>query len=560
MKILLIYPYCFEDRLEAEDVRVPPIGVVYVGALLKAHHFDVEIVNWHNMKPHQPDIQAALAQKRPDVIGFSVLHANRWGAIDIARTAKAMNPDVRIVFGGIGATFLWAHFLTHFREVDFCVLGEGEYPFLNLINALSKRDDAAIERVRGIAYRKGTQVMRTQAADRVRDIDALPNPAEYFTYQHVASSRGCPNNCTFCGSPRFWGRKVTFHSPSYFVDQLQLLNQKGVCFFYVSDDTFTLNKNRVIHICQEILHRGLMISWAAISRVNLVDEEILLWMRRAGCTQISYGVESGSNQIRGLLNKGISDQQVRQAFHWTQQSGIMARGYFIYGSPGETWDTIEESLSLIRGIKPLSAIFYILDIFPGTALYANFLKRTGLNDDIWLKQGEDIMYFETDPALSKDRILAFGQKLRSDFYRRLPEFVDSLQLLDRRELYPLHADFLSRLGMTFSHGDYATVEAIDHKDAIAGSLLQRSLDYQANHRAYLGLGTLRQQQKDFPGSVQVLEEGIARYPDSEALHLCLGISYMNLGQWEEALSVLTPFPDSEQAAYYVQECRKVIGG
>ncbi|MGM0425882.1 MAG: radical SAM protein [Thermodesulfobacteriota bacterium] len=558
MKILLIYPYCLEARLDAEDVSVPPIGIYYVGALLKAHHFDVEILNWHHARKNPEMVQTTLARKRPDVIGFSVLHANRWGAIDIARTAKALDPKVQIVFGGIGATFLWAHFLTHFTEIDFCVIGEGEYPFLNLVKALLTGDDAAVQRVQGIAFRKGNRVIRTKAPARILDIDAFPNPAIYFTYQHVISSRGCPNNCTFCGSPRFWGRKVCFHSPPYFVDQLQLLYEKGVRFFYFSDDTFTLRKNRVIRICQEILGRGMAISWAAISRVNLVDEEILLWMRKAGCTQISYGVESGSEKIRNLLNKGISDHQIRKAFHLTQQLGIMARGYFIYGSPGETWDTIEDTLRIIREIKPLSAIFYILDIFPGTALYADFLKQTGLNDDIWLKQGEDIMYFETDPALSEDVILAFGQKLRNTFYTLLPQFVESLRLMDQKDLYPLHADFLSRLGMTFSQGDYAQVNGIGHKQAIAESLYQRSLGYQENHRAYLGLGILRQQQKDFADAVQILNEAIVRYPESEELHLCLGISHMNLGQWQAALSVLTRFPNSEQAAYYIKECRKAL--
>lgn len=558
MKILLIYPHCLEARLSAEDVRVPPIGIYYVGALLKAHHYDVEILNWYDIGKKPDMVQQILAEKRPDVIAFSVLHANRWGAIDIARTAKSMDPKVKTVFGGIGATFLWAHLLGHFQEVDFCVLGEGEYPFLNLMNAFSTGDQGAIREVEGIAYRKGERVTRTRAPAPIRDIDALPNPATYFTYPHVASSRGCPNNCTFCGSPKFWGRRVRFHSPAYFVDQLEMLYRKGIRFFYVSDDTFTLKKKRVIEICKMMLSRGLAISWAAISRVNLVDEEILYWMRKAGCTQISYGVESGSEKIRNTLNKGISNQQIRDAFALTRQMGIMPRAYFIYGSPEEGWKTIGETLKMIQDIEPLSAIFYILDIFPGTALYEDFLKRTGLTDDIWLNRGEDIMYFETDPALSEEMILSFGRKLRGFFYEHLPQFVSSLRLVDRKDLYPLHADFLSRLGMTFTHGDYAQVEAIPGKSAVAEALYQRALDYSPNHRAYLGLGMMKQQQQEFAASVDVLSEGAARYPESEELHLCLGINHMNLGQWEEAIKLFSKFPYSERMAPYAGECRKAL--
>jgi len=131
----------------------------------------------------------------------------------------------------------------------------------------------------------------------------------------------------------------------------------------------------VIAICKEIIKRRLGITWTAISRVNYVDDEMMQWMKRAGCIQISYGVESGSRQIRDFLNKNITEKQIENAFAVTQKQGIMARAYFIYGSPGENTATIKASLDLIKKIKPLSAIFYILDIFPGTALYDQFLEK-----------------------------------------------------------------------------------------------------------------------------------------------------------------------------------------
>ena len=118
-------------------------------------------------------------------------------------------------------------------------------------------------------------------------------------------------------------------------------------------------------------------------------------MRKAGCIQISYGVESGSEKIRGRLNKNIDKGEIKKAFELTRKYGILARAYFIYGCPEETWDTIKETLDLIEEIEPLSIIFYILDIFPGTALYEDFIKRTDSNDDVWLERIEDILYFET---------------------------------------------------------------------------------------------------------------------------------------------------------------------
>jgi len=177
MKILLIYPYCLEARLHAEEVSVPPIGIYYVGALLKEKGYDVEILNWHNIKDTPQLICDTLAEKKPDVIGFSILHANRWGGIEIARTAKQLNPNVKVVFGGIGTTFLWKHFLNHFKEIDFAVIGEGEYTFLNLVACLEKQDDECLEDVRGIAFRKNGTAIRTKDAETIHDLDGLPNPA-----------------------------------------------------------------------------------------------------------------------------------------------------------------------------------------------------------------------------------------------------------------------------------------------------------------------------------------------------------------------------------------------
>ena len=559
MKILLIYPYFLEKRLHLEDVNVVPQGVFYIAALLKKHAYDVEILNWHHINTSRQEIISELTEKNPDVIGFSILHANRWGGIDIAQIAKQINPKVKIIFGGIGATFLWEHFLTHFPQVDFVATGEGEYSFLNLIQCLQAGETQKIERIEGLAYRKNGQVIRNQDAQPICDLDQLPIPSQYFRYEHILLTRGCAASCDFCGSPQFWGRQVRFHSADYFVEQLSQLAGQGTRFFYISDDTFTINARRVIEICQKIIQAKLDIQWAAISRVDMITADILYWMRKAGCIQISYGVESGSEKIRKLLGKHISQQQICQAFELTQQYGIMARSYFIYGCPQESWQTIEQTIELMNAIKPLSAIFYILDLFPGTALYDDYKRRDNVSDDIWLSRIEDIMYFETDPSLSKDLILAFGKKLRSTFYEKLPEYVEALDLIDQNDLYPQHADFFSRLALTFQKGDYAGIDAIAHKDRIAEKLYQRSLEYGANARAYWGLGMLYQQRKDFDTAIQILTAGTKAFPGDEQLNLCLAVSYMNLGNYQEGLSYLSKLQHLKEGIYFTAKCYQALG-
>ena len=390
------------------------------------------------------------------------------------------------------------------------------------------------------------------------ELDNLPDPARYFTFQHVVSSRGCPGKYSFCGSPKLWGRKVHFHSPDYFVTQLENLHRQGVSFFYISDDTFTLRSKRVVEICRAIIRRGLEINWAAISRVDTVSETVLKWMRMAGCIQISYGIESGSAKIRRLLNKSVGIDQVRNAFAMTQRMGIMARAYFIYGCPGETDDTIRETLALIRDIQPLSAIFYILDVFPGTALYDDFKQRTGTSDDIWMERIEDILYFQTDPALDREKILSWGKTLRREFFRHLPEFVDSIDLIEDPDLHPFHADFLSRMGMTFSHGDYAQHPDIPGPETTAEKLFRRALSYAPVHRAYLGLGILLQKRGAAAESVDLLLAATERYPESDELLTCLGISYMNLGQFLDALSCFDKLSGPEPVANHTAECHRQL--
>lgn len=556
MKILLIYPYCLEERIHEEDVRVPPIGMYNVAAALLEKGHEVALANFHDQKEKTEDIRRNIAGQKPDLVGISILNANRFGGIEIARIAKQIDPRTPVVFGGVGATFLWQLLLRHFPEIDYVVVGEGEHAFADLVRHLEKGEEKEAAALPGIACRHNTRVICNPQPSPVEDLDTLPDPSRYFTFSHLVSSRGCPGNCRFCGSPKFWNRQVRFHSPTYFVDQIERLRRKGVDFFYVSDDTFTLKPRRVIEICRRMLERGLKTSWAAISRVDRVDEEMLLWMRKAGCIQISYGVEHGSEKIRRKLGKHFTEQQIRRAFSLTTGYGIMARAYFIYGCPGETERTVDQTIGLIRKIRPLSAIFYLLALFPGTALYEDYCKHRGTGDEIWLENTEDILYFETDPKLNRQKVLSFGKRLRSTFYRELPGFARSVELVKDPELAPLHADFLSRLGLTFTHGDYAAIEEVPEKAQTAEALFQRALDYHPDHRAYLGLGILAQRRRDFAGSIRVLSEGVEHFPKSEALHTCMGIDYMNLGDFRKALDCFKPFAGSAPVDGYIEECRK----
>jgi anaerobic magnesium-protoporphyrin IX monomethyl ester cyclase len=555
--ILLVYPHCPEKRIHGEDADVMPIGLYHVAAAALHAGYETHLCDWPLTRVNEEQIRTALTTLNPDIIGFSILHANRWTGIDIARHIKRIRPTVTTVFGGVGATFLWKHFLTHFPEIDYTVSGEGERPFLALVRCLQKGERP--DSIPGLGCRVGGKPRGNAPGAFIRDLDTLPDPSRHFAYNHVVLTRGCASNCTFCGSPGIWKKRVRFHSAAYFLDQLERLYRKGIRFFYFSDDTFTLKRRLVLEICEGITARGLQISWTAISRINLVDEEILCAMRKAGCIQISYGVESGSAKLRAWFNKPLEPNLIRKAFHQTARYGILPRAYFIYGCPGENEATIAATLSLIREIRPLGAIFYILDLFPGTAIYESFKQRAGVSDDIWLERIEDIMYFETDPEMDENRVRKFGKALRDGFHAMLPEFIQKISLVDDPSLVARHADFCSRLALTFSHGDYAGVDAIPDSDGVAENLFNKALGFHPDARAYLGLAMLRQKRHRFADAMEILNQGLNRFPQDQQLRICAAITCMNQGVFERALGHLEACEPSPQVLQYRIACHRKTG-
>ena len=453
--------------------------------------------------------------------------------------------------------------LTRFPDLDAVVRGEGEYAMLELVQAVEQGRAPGVEgwgRIRGISLRgPDGAVVRTSEREPVPDLDALPNPARYFTYQHLALTRGCPGACTFCGSPRFWGRKVRSHSAAYFVEQMALLRAKGVTFFYVSDDTFTLNKGRVIEVCRLILERGLDVTWAAISRVDAVDAEVLAWMRRAGCIQLSFGVESGSERVRRVLGKKTSQEAVRKAFALTAAHAILARAYLIYGCPGDDEQSLAENLACLREIKPLIVLFHILAVFPGTALWDEVKARLGLDDTVWLEPVEDILYFQTDSALSQEAVLEYGRRLKAEYFRLLPSFAVDAPPPASAEFGPTQADFLSRLGMTFLYGDYARNDLIPDAQATAVRLFERALGLAPDRRAFFGLAAARQDLGDHHAAETLLAEALGHFPGDGELLERRAASLMELGRLSEAVELLAPLTNSSRAMAMAAECCKALG-
>ena len=561
MKILFVNPACLDQRVTDTDAQVVPIGLYYLAAQLLDAGFDAAILNLAQAQITDPELvfTTTLQKEKPDIIGFSVTSASRFSAMSLARTAKAPAPRTWIMMGGPGATFMAEHILAACSAVDFIVKGEGETTCLSLAKTLAQKDTSDVRKIPGLVFRDGPRLKDTGNPSLIRDLDQLVHPSRYFGFQHLAMSRGCPGACTFCGSPKFWGtRQVRSHSADWFAHEIKVLAGKGISHFYISDDTFTMDRDRVILLCKKLIAADLSITWNAISRVDHVDPELLAWMRKAGCIQISFGVESGADAIKKRLGKPVSNHLAVQAFRWTAAHGIVPRAYFIYGSPGETADTINQSIDLLMNLQPLGAVFYMLVVFPGTGLYDWARKKGWVAEEIWHKKMEDLPWFAVDATLEFSQVKAFGDALRQAFYTHVSDFAANIALVDDPSLYRCHADFLSRLAMTFSHGAYAEDGRVQDSEYTARILFEKALTYHPDFRAFLGLGMLLQKLGRFDQSLQVLDQGLTHFAGSKDLSLCKGICLMNQKKFRAALNCLSSFNQFADVRHYVSICSKAL--
>ncbi len=576
MKIFLVNPACLDVRITDDDAMSVPIGLYYIGATMLEQGFDVEIVNLA-LSDKPVDYLVELVEiKRVNIIGFSVLNANRHCAIDAAVAVKKVNPNISIIFGGAAPTFMPQYFFKVCPALDYVVKGEGEETFLELVSLLSKKlDISSIKDLKGLIFRENNSIVENSVRPLISNLNSLAHPAKYFNFQHIALSRGCPGRCTFCGSPAFWGKgRVRFHSAKWFVDEMEYLVNRGVLHFFISDDTFTMKRELIIEVCEEIIlrfiKRDIKITWVAISRVDFVDENMLFLMRQAGCIQISFGVESGSEKIRKVLGKPFRNNTIVKAFKLTVSFGILPRAYFIYGSPGETYESINASIELIKQIEPLSMVSYMLVIFPGTALYRNYIDSIDIDSDsVWERKIEDIPWFEIDLNLDFDQVKGFGNLLRNAFYSNIHNFALNIKLIDTPELYPYHADFLSRLAMTFSHGDYATNSSVHnakvlHQDSTAKILYEKALSYYPDSRAYLGFAMLMQKKREFQKALEIIKDAFENIPEINSnkmlsvkrqLTLCMAINLMNMDRFKEALRYLEPLSHYDDIKPYIYACK-----
>jgi radical SAM superfamily enzyme YgiQ (UPF0313 family) len=263
-----------------------------------------------------------------------------------------------------------------------------------------------------MALRSGSDVLLNQPREPLANLEYLPIPAAYYDnafavdlhrqLEFIITSRGCPAACRFCSSPSFWGKTLRFRSPQSILDEIKYIRDNyGLIYFSLRDDTFTADRERVMAFCRLLLQEKIYILWNCQSRVNAVDQEMLLMMKRAGCECIQFGVESGSPNVLKELGKKITAEQVKSAALATRRAGINLSIYLITGIPGETDEDLKATLRLIDEIKPGDGQVSPLAYYPGTSLFEKGVLSGSVARDIFETIKSPALYVRDDSFVAR---------------------------------------------------------------------------------------------------------------------------------------------------------------
>jgi radical SAM superfamily enzyme YgiQ (UPF0313 family) len=246
----------------------------------------------------------------------------------------------------------------------------------------------SLRHIEGLVWRDGDEVVVNPDRPFIRNLDDLPLPRHDLLplqkyraplvrgpYAFVVTSRGCPGGCSFCIKHVSYGRSVRVRSPESVLGELESLIRLGVRDVHMYADLFTVSRQQVVGLCELILERELRLRWTCNSRVDFVDPEMLRLMGQAGCWMISWGIESGSEDVLRRARKGIALEQVEQALRWARQAGIRNWGYFIIGLPGETEETIQETIRFAKQLPLDLALFHIAAPYPGSPLFFEVVEK-----------------------------------------------------------------------------------------------------------------------------------------------------------------------------------------
>lgn len=407
---------------------VPPIGLAQLASYLEKKNVQIKILDANAESIYFPEIYNRLKKTKPDpvFIGITATTSIIDKALEVACLCKDVFPNTKIILGGVHPSILPEEVLNN-KSVDYVIRGEGEETLWELISGKEKAE------ILGLSYKNNGNIRHNPERPIIENLDELPLPAYHLlpiekyhpalgSYKQlpgigIISTRGCPGRCTFCLG-QYLGKRIRMNSAKRIIEQIKLLQKEyGIKEISFYDDTFTVFKNNVIEFCELLIKERINITWSCFSRVDFVDKDILLLMKRAGCHQMCYGVESRSEQILQNIKKNISFEKTKNAIELTKDVGIETRATFMLGSPGETKLTMIQTINYAIELEPDIAVFNITTPYPGTEMYAWALDKGYLKTRNW--SNYDLSQPVMDlPTLNSEDVTKYYQKAYLKFYGR----------------------------------------------------------------------------------------------------------------------------------------------
>ncbi len=440
----VVPPVTAEDRygpMASAGNSLPPHAFLYLGAVARAHGWDVSIVDCPALALPLGDCAAAIAEREPTVVGFTVTTMSVAKAAKVAEQVRALRPDALITVGGPHMTALPAETFERMQCFHFGCAGEGEPVLEELLDRLEQGRD-----VRGIpgtvSYEDDGAVRFTEPSPDEYDLTTLPRlgwdlledfPARYHAaatylnktpFTDLIVSRGCRYRCTFCDNQTF-GRSIRALPLEAILDNIdRLVQDYGVKSLFFTDDSLMTLRPQFEAMCEALIERNYDLEWSINARTSEIDAEILALMKRAGCWQISYGVESGSWEILKRIKKAATPRMQERALHLTAEAGIKANAYIIIGFPGETHETLAETEAFLKRVPIDTLRLTYFTPFPNTDITDDMSAHGEIIAD-WTRLNFYNLVYIPHGLTKKDLERAYKRIMRN-FYLRPKVFASFL--------------------------------------------------------------------------------------------------------------------------------------
>jgi len=410
---------------------IPPLSLAYVAAVLEEYGCKVKIIDASALNLDVSKTSSMVSAFKPDFLGYTLSTFQFQHTLGWIKVIKENYPSPVIV-GGIHMNVFPQETLTH-KEIDFGVIGEAEYTLPDLLYSFKK--NRPLEEVNGICFRRKEKIVFTPKREPIKDLDRVPFPSRHLlpndkyyslisrkkNFTAMITSIGCPFSCIFCDNHTISYRA---RSAENVVNEIQECKEKyDINEIDIFDGTFTVNRGRVLEICKDIIDRDLKIDWSFRTRADLVDKEMLKLLSEAGCKRIYYGIESGDSGILKTLNKEVDIDHIKKILYLTKMEKIDNFGYFMIGSPGETKETIKNTVKLMNTL-PLDFV-QISPVFspPNTKIYELVKEKIGY--DHWAKYtltGETAILPRPQVSFSDKQIRQYVRSAYLKFYLR-PKYI-----------------------------------------------------------------------------------------------------------------------------------------